>query len=382
MIDDQLTLYLWNPISQGAYHSRICFSGLAPDEYLKRIEKHIPSKYRRELKREKTPLLRSHVTNLRADITKFGEAFDLVRRLARSLGPDTLGEFLSDSSKEMGALLEWISFVSGDKEIASVLSRKSSSLMYLYHLRSRLVHTEHLLPNPDLALPKQQDAIHVSTVRHNSDIILDITSVKEASLDRYLKFLSDTPEVGSSIRIITPISVHHSSRVVLEPYVPAVSAWTKGRVAVERIPKYLLEYFEAAVQYYDTQEWRTSIVLSAIALESLLAEMFEHEFREEAPDSPLGGIKDEILRRAESRKVPAFPHEIHDWVKKTNETRISAVHRGVRLLSGREALDALRGSVKFALWYHWPRPITVTRLRLFHLRSRGTSSLPNFDVFP
>ena len=94
-------------------------------------------------------------------------------------------------------------------------------------------------------------------------------------------------------------------------------------------------------------------MLSAIALESLLAEMYEHEFRKQPPDGmTLGGIKDEIVKQFTAQNKAAFPHEIHGWIKKTNETRISAVHRGVRQLSGREASEALRGSLKFALWHH------------------------------
>lgn len=147
--------------------------------------------------------------------------------------------------------------------------------------------------------------------------------------------------------------LQYSSRAVLEPYVAGVSAWINGRTAAERIPSYLLEYLEAGVRYYHAREWRTSIVLSAIALETLLAEMYEHEFRQLAPDEPLGALKDEIMILSKKRGKPtAFPSDILEWIKKTNEARIASVHRASRELSGREALEAVRGLLRVISWYH------------------------------
>jgi hypothetical protein len=188
--------------------------------------------------------------------------------------------------------------------------------------------------------------------------------------------LRGVPEINKSLRIIKQ-EPHHSSRLVFDPYPAAVSAWIRGQSATENIPRYVLDYLQAAFEYYDDREWRTSVVLSAIALETLLAEMFENEFHKQAPDVPLGALKKRIEKTFQkARKSQAFPDEILDWIDKTNAARIAAVHRGGRELSMRETLEAHRGLVKVALWYYRVRqeesaPITGRTL---------ASASPEIDI--
>jgi len=88
----------------------------------------------------------------------------------------------------------------------------------------------------------------------------------------------------------------------------------------------------------------------------LSAELFEEEFHKQAPDIPLGSLKEKIKEyyRNDRRSNP-FPKEVEEPIDLTNQSRIAAVHRGNVQLSLKESTDALRGTAKFTIWYYFKK---------------------------
>jgi len=100
----------------------------------------------------------------------------------------------------------------------------------------------------------------------------------------------------------------------------------------------------ACIRCILSEEWRTSIVLSAISIESVLADLYEENYKVPAPDTPLGDLFTRIQTKI------SFPSEIIRAVEMTNNARIAAVHRSHFPVSDREAINALFGATNFILW--------------------------------
>ena len=101
------------------------------------------------------------------------------------------------------------------------------------------------------------------------------------------------------------------------------------------------------------KEWSISIILSAIAVESLLAEIYEEYFHEVAPSDPLGALRDKIERKKK------FPVKTYNDIKLVNESRISAVHRSSMKVGEIEARNALIGATRFTQWAYNEGPLSV-----------------------
>ena len=112
-----------------------------------------------------------------------------------------------------------------------------------------------------------------------------------------------------------------------------------------RVPKDLNNFLSGAVRYFSSEEWRTSIVLSAISAESILADLYEEEYKENAPSIPLGDLYYKVKERI------TFSAEIARAIEIVNESRIAAVHRSRFPVSDREATNALYGATTFTMWY-------------------------------
>jgi hypothetical protein len=358
---DPLTAYLGNPIGHGVHCCRISIDRTALDRYMDSLRNHIPTELREEIEEESTvPRRLARARTRRGEI--LNDLSDLVRRLLLGTSLSSLKGILTPELQQyLRPVLDWMVFINDlapidwslfDRYAFKDKERRTLTLPPLTLQLRRIGRSPHGVFDPSLPLAANQDAIHISSFGHRDALILEVTSVQEQSLERFLRFLSTLPEIGAVLRVISKRPLY-SSRVVLEPYMPALSAWIQGSTAAERLPRYLIDYVEAAIRYYNQEEWRTSIVLSAIALETLLAEIYEHESRRQAPDVPLGALKDEITDLfMKAHKGPAFPAEVLEWIDKTNNARIAAVHRGSRQLSGKETLEALRGLLKVVLWYH------------------------------
>lgn len=122
-----------------------------------------------------------------------------------------------------------------------------------------------------------------------------MTSAKQDGVARYLELLKLLP-VGSGLTILRSPVASHSSRFALEPFASALGLWLSMTLTQIDLPRNLQEYLVAAVDYYLRHEWRTSVVLSAIAVETVLADFYDGEFHETL-DIPIGAMQKQIKKK-------------------------------------------------------------------------------------
>ena len=193
-------------------------------------------------------------------------------------------------------------------------------------------------------LSEQKDVVWVERKEVGVDKwFFDVTTVTKDGLEAYKSFINNIPVLKDSIAVRKEKHTF-SSRYAFRPFPLAVELWLKeGDVAL--IPQDLKDFLEAATRYHIKREWRTSIILSAITVESLLADLYEEQYHEYAPNTPLGDIFQKVLQKT------TFPPDVKTAIEKTNEARIAAVHRGRFSVSDRESLNALFGATKFTMWH-------------------------------
>ena len=119
------------------------------------------------------------------------------------------------------------------------------------------------------------------------------------------------------------------------------------------VPEDIHKYFQSSISYYEREEWRISILLAAIAVESILAEIYEEYYHEVAPSDPLGALKDKIERK------PKFPPNILKNIELVNHCRISAVHWSSTPVGSKEARNALVEATKFIHWAFSEGPLGI-----------------------
>ena len=189
------------------------------------------------------------------------------------------------------------------------------------------------------------DVVVITTegTKDENVLLLEITTIKKEGLSRFHNFIKCIPHIGDTVKEIRKRKTY-SSRYTFRPYPLAVQLWLRHEKAIT-VPKDLRDFLRASIRYHSEEEWRTSIILSAIAVESILADLYEEQYKEYAPNVPLGElyykVKDEIN----------FPSHITGAIEMVNEARISAVHRSRFPVSDREATNALYGATNFIMWY-------------------------------
>ena len=172
---------------------------------------------------------------------------------------------------------------------------------------------------------------------------LEATTIKKEGMLRFLKFMKCIPHIADAIKEIRNRKTH-SSRYTFRPYPLAVRLWLDHEEAIN-VFEDLRDFLRGSIRYYSEEEWRTSIVLSAIAVESVLADLYEENYKKYAPNEPLGGLYQKVKEKIN------FPSNIAEAIEKVNESRISAVHRSRFPVSDREATSALHGATTFIMWY-------------------------------
>jgi len=174
--------------------------------------------------------------------------------------------------------------------------------------------------------------------------LFDIVTIKENGISDFKKKLQSIPPVSGKI-VTKKEKRHFSMRYVFRPYPWAVKLWLDSDESIT-VPKDLKSFLNGAIRYYFSAEWRTSIVLSAIAVESVLADLYEEACKKPAPDSPLGDLFHKVKEKVK------FPADVERAVEIANSARIAAVHRSHFPVSDREATNALFGAATFLLWCH------------------------------
>ena len=177
---------------------------------------------------------------------------------------------------------------------------------------------------------------------------LNLYSLNEQGIDAYKEFLESIPIIGKNIKISKVIQ-KFSSRYCYKIYPSALIVWL-CEVTDNPIPNDILQYFLGAVRYYAQRELRISIVLSAIAVETIMAELYEEITHQPAPPDTLGSLF------AQVKKIIQIPDEIKSDVDEVNNNRILSVHRSAAHLGDREARSSLVGATRFTYWVYFEGP--------------------------
>ncbi len=204
---------------------------------------------------------------------------------------------------------------------------------------------------PNLTLVGTKDAIYTKMRYVENELRLNIISMNEKGCKVFEELFESIPIINRDIKI-SKINQKYSSRYCSEPMIAAIVLWmnTLGHAMV---PEDIHKYLQSSVVYYEKEEWRISILLAAIAVESILAEIYEEYYHEVAPSDPLGLLKDKIERKTK------FPPSVLKNIELVNQCRISAVHRSSTPVGSKEARNAVVEATKFIHWSFFGGPLCM-----------------------
>ena len=190
-----------------------------------------------------------------------------------------------------------------------------------------------------------QDVMIIETeeTTRGNELSFEITTIKGKGLPRFHNFLKSIPHIGNTVKELKRRKTH-SSRYAFRPYPLAVQLWLSQQKTLAT-KKDLKDFIRGSIRYHYEKEWRTSIILSAIAVESILADLYEEQNMEYAPSTPLGDLYNRV------RTNISFPAKVQEAIELVNKARISAVHRSRFPVSGGDATNALYGAVILIMWY-------------------------------
>lgn len=316
--------YLSNPLQSGVYHVHFTldFSGL--EQLIRETAKK---------SRDKTEA--KELSKIANDITD--SYFSLSDELSASFS-----RVMSVLARTKDCPKEIIEYLVGRGETQDTSNRIRvlRRRRLLYKLRRRPLELFR-----DRIFDDISDVISIEMEETQTENLMsfEVTSLKEVGLSRFCNFLKNIPYIGSTFKEMRSRKTH-SSRYVFRPYPLAVRLWLESSSAVT-VSKDLRDFLIGSVRYHSEEEWRTAIVLSAIAVESVLADLYEEHFKEYAPNVPLGNLYEKVKDKIE------FPAHISHAIEIVNEARIAAVHRSRFPVSDREATNALYGATTFLMWY-------------------------------
>jgi HEPN domain-containing protein len=202
---------------------------------------------------------------------------------------------------------------------------------------------------PYQAILESKDAIRMDFSFTAKALVLNLFSVKPEVLKTYEEFIRSIPLIGKGAEIVHK-GHRFSYRYCYEPYPSALMVWIYT-IANETIPIDILKYFNEVVVYWQREEWRICIVLCAIAVESILAELYEEYLHETAPPDSLGVLFGKV------HKIVKLPQDIIEDINTVNKARITSVHRSSMQLGQREARDALISATRFTHWLYFEGPL-------------------------
>jgi len=227
------------------------------------------------------------------------------------------------------------------KSIIKIKWDKEDAKYYTYLEQAENIFKTRILKN-------KLDVIHYDDItkriaKNKLLKIYEITSIKKDTLYLFKNFLKKILHIDETFEI-TKERFTHSSRYVYRLYTYALELWFKDESSIY-IPKDLINLIKAASEYHREKEWRTSVIISAIVIESILADIYEEEKKENAPDVPLGVLFEQV------KKIAKIPNEIQSVISAVNQARIASVHRSKSPVSDRDADIALYGTTKTIMWF-------------------------------
>lgn len=197
---------------------------------------------------------------------------------------------------------------------------------------------------PRLSFFDSSDVLSGYAIQLKDAIVLDLVSLKEKAGEEFQRMLTSVPAFEKEAQLLI-LKKRHGSSYAYRGYSLITHLWLSSEESA-LVPEGVLAFLEPALNYYDTAQWRTSIVLSAISLEYILSEMYEELYKSPGPEVPLG----ELYKRVTAKK--SLPDDKDTLIRRANEIRIRAVHRGTWLASERDALDALVTAIQLTIWHY------------------------------
>ncbi len=325
--------YLLNPHKIGVY---CCNFDIEAKEVIKLLEEAVDfdKKEKREPETYKTLRFRDHAEGypwIFNDFKSVLDHLDIYEPEEPPLGPWQLKK----PSRE----------VLGEEEL-----RWESILQDNYRIMmTRYPNPSHFLESYQAILDKE-NAINIDHTTARDSLRLNVCSLKEEGINIHKEFLKSISLIGKNIKVSEVIR-RFSSRYCYRIYPSALIVWA-CKVSDNPIPSDILQYLIGAVRYYEQKEWRISIVLSAIAVETILAELYEEIKHQPAPPDTLGLLFSQVS------KTIQVPDEVKGDVEEVNSNRISSVHRSSVSLGDREARSSLIGATRFIHWAYFYGPFS------------------------
>ena len=325
--------YLANPLQTGVYYRQFLVDFSSIEQFVREIAKEpeISASDSKELSKMADSIKEEEYLSL-SEITEFlTEALRYYITLKEC--PNQIGQYLLGRRERV--FRGQVPFTPR----GHIINRKRISRYHPRNLRVRhSIFDSRILTDIDEVI-----IIEVEAIERKGKLLFGTTTITEKGSLRFQNFLKCIPHIGDSLQEIRNKKTF-SSRYTFLPYPLAVRIWLLSEKAVS-IPEDLRDFLKGSMRYHSEEEWRTSIVLSAIAVESVLADLYEEKYRTYAPNVPLGELYSKVKTKI------TFPPEIMKAIEMVNEARISAVHRSRFPVSDREATNALHGSTKFIMWY-------------------------------
>lgn len=323
--------YLSNPLQTGVYYSQLLVGFSELDKLIKDV---VGKSKRTEEAKELTKFADEYKKSPYYDSDLLQRNFTkAVELLARSEDcPKEIIPYLFGKKGRPRALLSHVD------EFAFSISRNKRIRVRRYPWAILNIFGSRILRDiNDVIIIETEDA------HKQLELSFEVTSITEEGTKRFKDFLKCIPHIGDKVKEIRSRKTF-SSRYTFRPYPLAVRLWLESEEAVT-VTEDLRDFLKGSMRYHSEEEWRTSIVLSAIAVESVLADLYEEKHKTYAPNVPLGDLYSKVKDKV------TFPSEVKKAIEMVNEARISAVHRSRLPVSDREATNALYGSTTFIMWY-------------------------------
>ncbi len=332
---DTIIKYLQNPMKIGIYNHKVVVDLSVIVEHLETLL----NKEKKTFKKTKKQTVSKLLGDFHAKrISRLDEAFDELKN--ETFVFEDSFETLSKAFRVFAGLDEF------PETLVDVFYLRKETKLPSGRIVKRRVAKSGRIPDVfgSCILQELKDVLSVERKRVGKrKWLFDVVAIKEVGIEEFKNHLDCIPRVEETKQILKERR-QFSTRYTFRPYPLAVKLWLQDDASIA-VPSDLKSFLQAASNYFFSAEWRTSIVLSAISVESVLADLYEETKKEPAPDVPLGDLFRQVKEKI------GFPADIVKAIEVTNESRISAVHRSRFPVSDKEATNALHGSTNVILWY-------------------------------
>lgn len=193
--------------------------------------------------------------------------------------------------------------------------------------------------------PEHLEVLYIDTriSKDKKNILIELVSLKEIGFKIFNDFISCLPVLNDSFEKISQ-KKSHSEKYIFKLYDLVVQLW------IDLEDKFIFNdnianFLTASITYYDEEEWITSIILNSIAVESIFAELYEEEYKKNAPDVPLGNLIKEVEKKI------SLPSDLKKKLQALNKVRIASVHRSENPVSDKDTIISMMGITSLIIWY-------------------------------